>query len=164
MAWADTASNTQAAQSPGRWAKAIESLQILKSAMNTIKFAAYLFYRYYRKPPQRGIPYFRTIASLTLLSFMNVLFIASLFGEGNFIQKAVHYFSLNKTIVILLLMSLAGTLILLLIKEKDLNDLDEKYGTNIAKIKTGNVWLIIYCVLSFTLVILGAFWNKYINS
>jgi len=146
------------------WVKAIESVQILKSMMRTIKFAAYLFYRYYSKPPQRGGPYLRTIASLTLLSFMHVLFIASLFGEGNFIQKAVDYFSLNKTIIILILMSLAGTLILLFIKEKDLKELDEKYGTNTAKIKTGNVWLIIYCVISFTLVILGAFWNKYINS
>jgi hypothetical protein len=161
---ADTATNAQTAVSPGRWAKAIESIQILKLIMRVIKFAAYLFYRFYRRHPQKGIPYFRTIASLTLLSLMNVLFVACLFGKGNFIQKAVGYFLVNQTIVILILVSLTGTLILLLIKEKDLKELGEKYETNTTKIKTGNLRLIIYCIISFALVILGAFWNKYINS
>ncbi len=132
--------------------------------MKTIKFAAYLFYRWYRKPPQRGTPYLRTIVSLSLLSILNVLFVACLFGKGYFISKAAKYFSVDKRIIILLLVSLALTIILLLIKEKELQELDRKYETNIAKIKKGNVLLIFYCIISLVLLFLGAFWNKYINS
>ena len=48
--------------------------------------------------------------------------------------------------------------------KNELDRLSEIYENDKPKIKKGNTWLIIYCVLSFILIFFGAFWNNYINA
>jgi hypothetical protein len=41
--------------------------------MKTIKFVAFLFYRYYSKGGTKAIPYFSTLSALVFLSFMHLM-------------------------------------------------------------------------------------------
>lgn len=49
----------------------------------------------------------------------------------------------------------------LLFKKSDIESLKEKYDYNWDKVFKGNVWLLIYIVVSFALIFILAFWRKH---
>jgi hypothetical protein len=129
--------------------------------MKTIKFVGYLFYRYYSKGPRAGIPYFSTMGSMTLLGFMHLMQILILLNKVDLIQRNSTDDGLTKRIIIFFVMLPIYFLMTRLFKKSDIEPLKEKYDKHWDKVFSGNVWLIIYCILSFTLIIVLALWKKH---
>lgn len=118
--------------------------------MKTIKFAAYLFYRYYLTGATRAIPYFSTLcamATLTFLHLMQILLLTNLYNTiipSNSINKKWEGYLFWALVAIPIFLFLK-----LLIRESDLKKLSYSSG----KIKKGNVLLIIYLLASMALLI-----------
>jgi len=53
--------------------------------MGTIRFTAFLFYKYYARGKNYGIPYANTIIALTMLFFLNILTVLILLNIPNVI-------------------------------------------------------------------------------
>lgn len=128
--------------------------------MNTIKFIGYLFYRYYEKPPQRGDPYFRTMASLTLLAYIHIMQLLIFFNKTDLIPIKNSDEKLTKTIIMLLVFIPIYLFVTRLLKKSDIEPLKEKYDYNWDKVHSGNIWLIIYIILSMALMFVLAIWRK----
>ena len=129
--------------------------------MKTIKFVGYLFYRYYSKGPRSSIPYFRTMGTMTLLGFMHLMQILILLNKVNLIPINSTDDGLHKRIIMFFVMLPIYFLMTRLFKKSDIEPLKEQYDENWDKVFSGNVWLIIYCILSFTLIIMLALWKKH---
>ncbi len=128
--------------------------------MNTIKFIGYLFYRYYEKPPQRGNPYFRTMGSLLLLVYIHILQLLALFNKIDLIPIKSSDDKLTKSIIMLLILIPIYLFVTKLLKKSDIEPLKEKYDYNWDKVHSGNLWLIIYIILSMALMFVLAIWRK----
>ena len=117
--------------------------------MKTIKFAAFLFYRYYSKGPTYRIPYFSTIVAMTALLYMHLFQIL-------IITKQVEtFFPIKSTddkptkyLIMFFVMAPFYILLTLLIKRKDLQSLH--YSDQ--KLRKGNILLIVYIVLTMVLL------------
>jgi hypothetical protein len=129
--------------------------------MKTIKFVGYLFYRYYSKGSRASIPYFSTMGSMTLLGFMHLMQILILLNKGGFIPINNTDDKLTKRIIIFFVMLPIYFLMTRAFKKSDIELLKKKYDNNWDKVFSGNVWLIIYCILSFSLIFVLAFWKKH---
>jgi len=128
--------------------------------MKTIKFVGYLFYRYYSKGPRASIPYFSAICSMTLLGFMHLMQILILFNKVNLIPINSDENKLTKRLIILIFMLPIYFIMTRLFRKKDIEPLKEKYDYNWDKVYSGNVWLIIYIIISMTLIGILVFWKK----
>jgi len=116
--------------------------------INTIKFIGYLFYRYYAKPPQRGNPYFRTIVLMTLLVYIHLMQLLILFNKADLIPIKTSDNKLTKSIIMLIVLIPIYLFVTKLFKKSDIERLKEKYDYNWDKVHSGNIWLIIYIILS----------------
>ena len=129
--------------------------------MKPIKFVAFLFYRYYsggRRPD--SVPYFRTICSMSLLAFIHVLQILIILDKVNFIPLYSTDGKGTKTSFIILVMLPIYFTMTQLIKKKELEKMKDQYSYNWDKVFNWNVWLIVYMILSFSLIFILAFWSK----
>lgn len=124
--------------------------------MKTIKFAAFLFYRYYSKGSPG--PYFRTLWSLTFLGFMHLMQLFIVLDKIGIIHINSSKYKDLKEIMFLSLMTAPIYFILaLIIKKKDLQQLKEKYEYEWDKVFDGNVRLVVYIIVSlFSIVILAS--------
>ena len=129
--------------------------------MKPIKFAAFLFYRYYsggRRPDKT--PYFRTVCSMTMLAFIHLIQILFLFGKAHFLSTVFYDSKIPRMIVLLLILVPLYLLLSFMIKKNELERMKEEYSYNWDKVFNWNVWLIIYITLSILLTIVIAFWKK----
>ncbi len=129
--------------------------------MRTIKFVSYLFYSYYSKGPRVNIPYFRTICSMTFLGYLHFLQILILLDKVNLIPINYAGNKLAKRLIIFFVMLPIYLLMTQVFKKSDIESLKEKYDYNWDKVFKGNVWLVIYFLLSMALIFILAIWKKH---
>ena len=128
--------------------------------MKTIKFVGYLLHSYYSKGPRATIPYFSTMMSMTLLGFMHLMQILILLNKVDIIPIDPSDNKTTKRVIMILVMLPIYFLMTRLFRKSDIESLKEKYDNNWNKVFSGNVLLVIYMVLSFTLIFILAFLTK----
>ena len=128
--------------------------------MKTIKFVGYLFNRYYSKGPRANIAYFSTMCSMTLLGFMHLMQILVIIDKAKVIPTSSSGDKLTRFITFLVIMTPIYLLMTFLYKKSDYPILKEKYDPNWDKVFKGNVWLVIYIILSFSLIFILTFLFK----
>lgn len=124
--------------------------------MKTIKFVGYLFYRYYSKGPRANIPYFSTICAMTLLGYIHFFQLLILINKTDLIPTSSEDNKLTKRIIIFFVLLPIYFLMTRLFRKSDIEPLKEKYDYNSDKIFSGRVWLIIYIILSFSMIFILA--------
>ena len=118
--------------------------------MKTIKFAAYLFYRYYSSGATRAIPYFSTLCAMATLIFLHLMQLLLLTNLYNTIIPSNSIHNRWERYLFWALVAIPIFLFLqLLIRESDL----KKLSYSSEKIKKGNVLLIIYFIATMALLI-----------
>jgi hypothetical protein len=117
--------------------------------MKTVKFVAYLFFRYYSTGPRKEIPYFSTVAALAVLFYIHLVQVLIIFNGMNLIpgkgdgSRIWEYFKMALFITPVFL------LIMLFIRKPELQVMH--YDDQ--KIKQGNINLVVYIILSFAFMI-----------
>lgn len=125
--------------------------------MKVLKFVMYLFYRYYSTGGTRRIPYFSALCAVVFLIYIHIFQILIVFNKVHAIiplrtddARGDKYWKMALFLLPIFL------LVAILVKPKDLRS--ASYDTD--KIKKGNVYLIIYIIISvillFTLMALSA--------
>ena len=120
--------------------------------MKTIQFIGYLFFRYYSKGATANIPYFSTICAMSLLAFFHLVQILILVGKMNLIPIDSSDNNFIKRFKMLLVMIPISLVMTQLFRKRDIPRLQNTYEDNWHKISNGNIWLIAYLVLSFSLM------------
>ena len=123
--------------------------------MRIIKFAAFLFYRYYSTGHTSDIKYFSTLCALTLLSFIHVFQLLILFDIIWIIPQG-HKNKISTRLEMVLFLLPIFLIFRLLIREPELKQMN--YAPRV--IKRGYLWLIVYAVISFALFGILAFFKK----
>lgn len=115
--------------------------------MRTIKFIAYLFYRYYSTGATKDIPYFSTLCAMVMLFGLHVFQILILVNKNGLLPTNNNRFeNFIKIIVYLIPVFLLFTYV---IKRSDLQEMNYDEG----KIKKGNIVLIVYILASIALLV-----------
>ncbi|MFL9482882.1 hypothetical protein ACI6Q2_08895 [Chitinophagaceae bacterium LWZ2-11] len=115
--------------------------------MRTIKFIAYLFYRYYSTGATKDIPYFSTLCAMVMLFGLHVFQILILVNKNGVLPTNNNRFeNFIKIIVYLIPVFLLFTYV---IKRSDLQEMNYDEG----KIKKGNIVLIVYILASIALLV-----------
>lgn len=129
--------------------------------MRPLKYAGFLFYRYYsggRRPDSS--PYFRTICSQSFLAFMHLFQILILLDRVDFISiKSSDDKTTNRLVMFLFFVPIYF-LMTMLVKKKELDKMKDEYSGSWDKVFKWNVWLIVYIILSFSIIILLAFLKR----
>jgi hypothetical protein len=120
--------------------------------MKTIKFVGYLFYRYYSKGPRANIPYFSALCSMTLLGFFHLMQLLIILDKVDLIPIEKTDNIWTKRLVMFLTMLPIYFIMTRLFRTEDLPPLKEKYDSNRDKVFKGNIWLIVYAIISFSLI------------
>ena len=120
--------------------------------MKTIKFIAYLFYKYYSTGATKSIPYFSTICALVMILILHFFQILILFN-CMYLLPTVHATPgmprFIKYLETALITSPLFLFFFLLIKKNELQSM--QYDKS--KTKRGYIYLIIYIVLSFSFLV-----------
>lgn len=124
--------------------------------MKTIKFVGYLFYRYYSKGATANIPYFSTICAMVLLGCMHFFQLLILINKVDLIPISSGDNRLMKRIIIFCVMFPIYFVMTRLFRKSDIELLKKKYDYNSDKIFSGRIWLIIYIILSFSMIFILA--------
>jgi hypothetical protein len=125
--------------------------------MKTIKFTAFLFYRYYSTGRWAGsTPLLRTRLSMTLLGFIHLIQVLIIFHRTDFIPFKSSDNIWWKRFIMLLVLLPIYLLVAAITKKDDIDQLSEEYKYNWDKVFNGNVFLIVYIILSFALTIILA--------
>lgn len=116
--------------------------------MKTIRFAMFLFYRYYKGGRWESTPYFHALCSCALLIFLNFITVLFFFDAGDvlFTGKKIHLmfrFGIVFSVVIFLLSQVAT--------KRTLN----QFEIDAQSIKRGNWMLILYLIASFVVVFIS---------
>jgi asparagine N-glycosylation enzyme membrane subunit Stt3 len=130
--------------------------------MKTIKFIAFLFYRYYSKGRTKDIPYVSTLCALVLLLLIHIFQILVIFNIMYLLPlggSKIGLVGLMRYVQFLIIIAPLFLLFSLLLKKKELKALhyDER------KIKRGRIALIIYSILSFSFLIFLSLLKKHNN-
>jgi hypothetical protein len=98
---------------------------------------------------------------MTLLGYMHLMQILILLNKVSLIPTDSTDDRGVKRIIMFFVLLPIYFLMTLLFKKSDIEPLKEKYDNNWNKVFSGNVWLIIYCISSFTLVMALAIWKHH---
>ncbi len=128
--------------------------------MKTIKFVGFLFYRYYSKGSRANIPYFSTMCSMTLLGFFHLMQLLILFDKVNLLPLNSSQDKLTKRLLMFIVMLPIYFFMTRLFKKSDIEPLKDKYAYNWDKVFNGNVWLVVYIIVSFSFIVVLAVWKK----
>ena len=126
------------------------------NVMRTIRFAAYLLYKYYSKGGTKDIPYASAILALAFMGLIHIYQILMLFDAMYLVPtdgsqaKAGNFLKMG-------LFMLPIVLLLLVIVKKD--KLQEMTCTE-AEMRTGYIFLILYILSSFAILLLILFYRK----
>jgi hypothetical protein len=124
--------------------------------MKTLKFVAYLFYRYYSIGPRARIPYFSTLCSLVLLLYIHLTQVLLIFNATSVVPVDGSQAKIGNWLKMALFLLPFFLFVRLLVKQEELKKLS--YNEN--KVKRGYIFLIIYIVASFTIMIIIALYKK----
>jgi hypothetical protein len=117
--------------------------------MKTVRFIAYLFYRYYSTGPTKDIPYFSTLCALAMLFGLHLFQFIILFNLTVLLPYSENNRIQNYLVVALYLVPIFS-LIYLFVKKSDL----EKAHYDENKIRKGNIYLICYIIISIVVLLL----------
>jgi hypothetical protein len=131
---------------------ATQTKLILIALMKTIKFAGYLLYRYYSKGDWHDIPYFTTLCSMTLLGYLHLTQLLIILNKIDLIPTEFSDNIWIKRLIICLVMLPIYIIMSRLFRRKDIDVLKKKYDNNQTQIRKGNIWLIVYAIMSFALI------------
>jgi len=123
--------------------------------MKTLRFVAYLFYRYYSTGPTKDIPYVSTLCALTMLFGLHFFQVIILFDKQNLLPGD-QYGKVQGYIVMAVYFTVILLLLTFLIRHSDLKN--AKYAEH--QIKRGNIYLIGYIIISILLIPLIAILKK----
>ncbi len=119
--------------------------------MKTIKFTAFLFYRYYSTGATKAVPYFSTLCALVMMTNLHLFQLAIMLHQvDNLIPVKSNDPKWQKYLVISFVLLPFFLLFSLIIKPRDLKQLTYSAG----QIKKGNVTLVVYLILSMILLII----------
>lgn len=123
--------------------------------MRTVRFIAYLFYRYYSSGPRKTIAYLSTMLAMSLLFYIHLFQGLILFGGTNIVPQGSKS-EIGTWVKMAIFLLPIYLLLRWLIKESDLkaSAYDEE------KTRKGNIWLVIYILLSVTLLVLLILYKK----
>lgn len=126
--------------------------------MRIIKFVAFLFYRYYTttKGFAQDIPYFATICALTLLGYIHVFQILAILRRSNFIPTNGDSTKWSNYLIMGLFMLPIFIFFRVIINKRELDTM--QYDAR--QVKKGCTLLIVYIILSFSLLMFLAILNK----
>ncbi len=117
--------------------------------MKTLRFVAYLFFRYYSTGPTKSVSYFSTLCALVMLMGLHIFQLIILFNIDGVVpsdqNSRMHNFLITTVYLIPLFLLTA-----LLVKRSDL----EKLVYDSGKIKKGYFYLIAYIITSITVLVL----------
>ena len=125
--------------------------------MKTLKFAAFLFYRYYSggKRPDTT-PHFRTVLSLTFIGFIHLFQLLIILDKVNLIPIGEADGKMYKRWVMFCIMFPIAIVVALLFPKKEMVSLQSLYQDKPELIRKGNRILIVYIVVNFCLIFLLA--------
>ncbi len=112
--------------------------------MKTIKFTAYLFYRYYSTGATKDIPYVSILCAMVMLLGLHVFQIVVLFDLTSLLPTKITSTRGQSFLLIALLLMPVFFVMSALIKKSDL----QKMHYERQEIKRGNLYLIIYVIAS----------------
>lgn len=125
--------------------------------MKTVKFVAYLFYRYYSSSgPRKDIPYFSTLGAMVMLFYIHLVQLLILLNMINIIPIRNSDTHVGRFFKMALFLSPLFFLFAAFIKKSELQTMQY----NEQKVKKANIYLIIYIVLSFSFMIFLALLKK----
>ena len=124
--------------------------------MKTIKFIAFLFYRYYSTGPTKDIPYFSTLCALVMISVIHLFQILILFDAMYLVPTDGSQRKIENFLIMGLFLIPFFLLFRLLIKETELKEMVYEKE----KIRRGYIGLIFYISISFVLLILLILYKK----
>ncbi|MDO6430217.1 hypothetical protein Q4E93_06460 [Flavitalea sp. BT771] len=117
--------------------------------MKTIRFIAYLFYRYYSSGATKDIPYFSTLCALVMLIGLHIFQILVLFDKASLLPTSNENTRAVNFLIIALCLLPIFFLASRLIKKSDLHEMHYEES----RIKKGNRLLILYIVASIVLLL-----------
>lgn len=123
--------------------------------MKTIKFVAYLIYTSNKKN-EYGVPYLNAILGLTLLSCLNILAILVLLNQSSILPSFDEEHRVIVFFKIALFIIPISLLYFLIIKKSDL----ERIHYDKDKVKRGNIYLLLYFLLSVCLLVIVIWYKK----
>jgi len=124
--------------------------------MKTVKFIAYLFYRYYSTGTTRQIAYFSTLCALVMLMYIHLAQVLIILNGMDLIPTDGSQAKIGNWVKMAVFLIPFFLLFFFLIKENALKEV----SYNKQKIKQGYIFLIVYIVVSFTVMILLALYKK----
>jgi hypothetical protein len=116
--------------------------------MKTIKFTAFLFYRYYSTGTTKDIPYASMLCAMVMLVGLHIFQIIILFDLKNILPISIENPREMNFLIIMLCLVPIFLFFLILIKKSDL----KKLHYDSRKIKRGNNLLVVYIVASILLI------------
>jgi hypothetical protein len=123
--------------------------------MKTLKFAAFLFYRYYSGGIQPdSTPHFKTILSLTFIGFIHLFQLLIILDKVNLIPISEADGKMYKRWIMFCIMFPIAIVVALLFPKKELVTLQSFYQDKPELVRKGNNFLIAYIVVNFSLIIL----------
>ncbi len=123
--------------------------------MNLIRFAVYLFFRYYSEgkySESEGMALFRAKGSMTLFLFINFLTLLAIFDSANLLPDSQNGKTERRLIMGLILLPFY-LILTAIIRRKHLHQLREQYNNDSRRIYKANIWLIVYIIGSMGLLI-----------
>lgn len=117
--------------------------------MKTIKFIAYLFYRYYSTGATKDIPYVSTLCALVMLLGLHIFQVLVLLNKVNLLPTSTENTRALNFLIIALCLVPIFLLMAFVVRKSDLQEL--RYEEN--RIKKGNLFLIIYIIASIALLL-----------
>ncbi|MCB0716006.1 MAG: hypothetical protein R2796_04955 [Chitinophagaceae bacterium] len=123
--------------------------------MATLRFIAYLFYRYYSTGPRKEIAYLSSMLAMCLLFYIHLFQVLILVDSTSIIPTGSKS-EISTWVKLALFLLPIYLLFRWLIKESDLKALiyDKE------KLRKGNIWLVIYIIISVTLLVLLILYKK----
>jgi hypothetical protein len=124
--------------------------------MGTIRFAAYLLYRYYSKGGTKDIPYASAILALAFMGLIHIFQILLLFNGMSLVPTDGSQAKVGNFLKMGLFILPIVLLLMVLVKKDKLQEMayDE------TQMKRGYIFLILYIVLSFALLLLLIYYRK----
>lgn len=124
--------------------------------MGTLRFAAYLLYKYYSKGGTKDIPYASAILGLAFMGLIHIFQILLLFNGMSLVPTDGSQAKIGNFLKMGLFILPIVVLLMVVIKKDKLQEMsyDE------AQMKKGYIFLILYVILSFALLLLLIFYRK----
>ncbi|MFN3664871.1 MAG: hypothetical protein ACK4S0_01855 [Sediminibacterium sp.] len=124
--------------------------------MKTIKFTAYLFYRYYSTGSTKDIPYVSTLCALVMLVGLHLFQALILFDSIDLFPTNSNNKRANNFLIIGLVILPIFLILTFVVKKSELNKM--RYETR--QIQKGNIALIIYIITSILLIPVLMYFKK----